>query len=332
MKAVLMQQAGAPDVLHYTEVTKPKITRPQELLIEIKAAGINPIDTKLRTNGTYYPDNMPAIIGCDGSGKVVEVGSDVQRFKPGDDVYYFYGGIGGDEQGNYAEFNVINEAYLAHKPTNLSYIEAAAAPLVLITAWEALHLRANIVPGQTVLIHAGGGGVGHVAIQLAKVAGCRVITTVSSNTKAELVRSLGADEVIRYDQSSFADICMGLTQEQGVDMVFDTVGGATFEASFHALKPYGHLVTLLQPSHNVDWKVSRLKNLTISLELMLSPALYGWDKTRQQQTQILQQCARLFESGQLRVLVNHKLPLQRVADAHRLIEKGGMEGKAVLIP
>ena len=332
MKAILMQKAGATDVLHYTEVPRPEIGGPHELLIEIKAAGVNPVDTKLRSNGTYHPDKMPAILGCDGSGRVIEVGSGVEHFKPGDDVYYFYGGIGGDEQGNYAQYNVINEAYVAHKPANLSYVEAAAAPLVLITAWEALHHRANIQSGQTVLIHAGTGGVGHIAIQLAKVAGCRVITTVSSNAKSELVRDLGADEVIRYDQSDFAEKCMALTDGQGVDVVFDTVGGSTFEASFHALMPYGHLVTLIQPSHNVDWKAARLKNLTTSLELMLSPPLYNWEAARQQQTRILEQCSRLFENDQLKVLVNHQLPLESAADAHRLIEKGSMEGKAVLIP
>lgn len=330
MKAILIHQAGTTDVLSHTEVTRPEIDGAHELLIEIKAAGVNPIDTKLRSNGTYYPDRMPAILGCDAAGIVVEVGSKVERFKPGDEVYYFYGGIGGDEQGNYAQFNVINEAYVVHKPTNLSYVEAAAAPLVLITAWEALHHRADIQSGQTVLIHAGSGGVGHVAIQLAKIAGCRVITTVSSNAKAELVRDLGADEVIRYDQTDFAQRCMTLTDGQGVDVVFDTVGGPTFEASFDALMPYGHLVTLIQPGHNVDWKSARLKNLTISLELMLSPPLYNWVAARQQQTKILQRCARLFENGQLKVLVNHQLPLKWVADAHRLIEKGGMTGKAVL--
>ncbi len=332
MKAILMQQAGAADLLHYsTEVARPEIKEAHELLIEIKAAGVNPIDTKLRANGTYHPDKMPAILGCDGSGKVIAVGTAVERFKPGDEVYYFYGGIGGDEQGNYAEYNVINEAYVAHKPGIITHVEAAAIPLALITAWEALHHKANIQPGQTVLIHAGAGGVGHLAIQLAKIAGCRVITTVSSDAKAELVHDLGADEVIRYDQSDFAEQCMALTGGQGVDVVFDTVGGPTFEASFDALKPNGHLVTLLQPADNVDWKTARLKNLTTSLELMLSPALYNWQAARQQQTQILTHCAKLFDDKQLKILVQKELPLEQATEAHRLIEKGGMAGKVVLI-
>lgn len=330
MKAILMQQVGAADLLHYTETTRPEIKEPHELLIKIKAAGVNPIDTKLRSNGTFYPDSMPAILGCDGAGEVIAVGDKVERFTPGDEVYYFYGGIGGDEQGNYAEYNVIDEAYVAHKPANLSCIEAAAAPLVLITAWEALHHRARIQSGQTVLVHAGSGGVGHVAIQLAKAAGCRVITTISSEGKAALVRSLGADEVIRYDQDDFAKSCLTLTDGEGVDVVFDTVGGSTFEASFGALKPYGHLVSLLQPATGVDWKIARQKNLTTSLELMLSPAFHGWQAARQQQTRILEQCAKLFEDGQLKILLSHELPLERAADAHHLIEKGGMVGKLVL--
>lgn len=332
MKAILMEQAGAAELLRYAEVPQPEISDPHELLIEIKAAGLNPVDTKLRSNGTYYPDKMPTILGCDGSGRVLKVGSAVTRFKPGDDLYYFYGGIGGDEQGNYAEFNVINEAYVAHKPTNLSYIEAAGAPLVLITAWEALHHRAKMESGHTVMIHAGSGGVGHIAIQLAKIAGCRVITTVSSEQKAKLVRELGADEVIRYDQENFAQRALALTAGMGVDLLLDTVGGATFEASFVALKPYGHLVTLLQPASTVEWKVARLKNLTISLELMLSPPLYSWKDARQQQTRILEQCRNLFESGQLKVVVTQQLPLDSAAAAHSLIEQGSMDGKVVLLP
>ncbi len=327
-----MQQAGDPDVLQLTEVIKPKIASPNELLIKIKAAGINPIDTKLRSNGTYFPDKMPAILGCDGAGTVIAVGDAVKQFSPGDDLYYFYGGIGGDEQGNYAEYNLINERFVSLKPGNLSYVEAAAAPLILITAWEMLHHQADIRPGQTVLIHAGSGGVGHIAIQLAKISGCRVITTVSSDKKEQLVRSLGADEVIRYDLSDFAQRALALTAGIGVDVVLDTVGGATFEASFKALKPYGDLVTLLQPSQHVDWKVARMKNLTTSLELMLSPAFYNWEERRQQQTQILNRCKELFENDQLKIIVNHELALESAADAHRLIEKGSMEGKAVLIP
>lgn len=331
MKAIVMQQAGDAEVLHLAEVKQPEINNPDELLVEIKAAGINPIDTKLRSNGTYYPDNLPAILGCDGAGTVIAVGSAVKRFKPGDEVYYFYGGIGGDEQGNYAEYNVIKEAYVAHKPKNLSFVEAATTPLVLITAWEALNHQAKIQYGQTVLIHAGSGGVGHIAIQLAKVAGCKVITTVSSDSKAQLVRALGADEVIRYDLTDFAEKALKLTNGNGVDVVFDTVGGATFEASFNALKPYGHLVTLLQPSQHVDWKLARMKNITTSLELMLSPAFYNWSEVRLQQTEILNQGKTLFESGKLKIAVNHELSLESVVDAHRLIEKGSMEGKAVLI-
>ncbi|MCW8887986.1 MAG: zinc-dependent alcohol dehydrogenase family protein [Gammaproteobacteria bacterium] len=332
MKAILMEQAGSPEQLKLAEMAQPSIQQSDQLLIKIRAAGVNSIDTKLRANGTYYPDNMPAVLGCDGSGVVIETGSQVTRFKPGDEVYYFFGGIGGDEQGNYAEYNLIGEQYVALKPDSISFEEAAAAPLVLITAWEALHHRAKIQAGQTILIHAGAGGVGHVAIQLAKAANCRVLTTVSSDTKEALARSLGADEVIRYDLSDFAQQTMALTDGAGVDVVFDTVGGATFESSFNALKPYGHLVTLLQPSHSVDWKVARLKNITTSLELMLSPAFYNWQQARLEQTKILDRCSRLFNSGQLRVIVNHKLPLESAADTHRLIENGSMEGKAVLIP
>ncbi|MDH3355006.1 MAG: alcohol dehydrogenase catalytic domain-containing protein, partial [Chromatiales bacterium] len=190
MKAILMQQPGEASSLVESEVNAPTLVEADQLLIKLEAAGVNPIDTKLRANGTYFPDQLPTILGCDGSGRVVEVGAEVKNFHVGDEVYYFYGGIGGAEQGNYAEYNVISEAYVAPKPSNLSFSEAAAVPLALITAWESLHHRTVVKKGESVLIHAGAGGVGHLAIQLAKIAGCRVITTVSSKEKEKFVRSL----------------------------------------------------------------------------------------------------------------------------------------------
>ena len=165
-----MTSTGGPEVLALQEVETPKLRSPKDVLVRLKAAGVNPIDTKLRRNGTFYPDRQPTILGCDGAGIAEAVGAGVTRFKAGDEVYFFNGGIGG-ATGNYAEYAVVDECCTAHKPAKLDMVHAAAAPLVLITAWEALHDRGQIHKKFRVLIHAGAGGVGHVAIQLAKLAG-----------------------------------------------------------------------------------------------------------------------------------------------------------------
>lgn len=329
MKAILMHAPGAPEVLRLADVPPPSIANEAGVLVRLRAAGVNPIDTKLRARGTYFPDRVPAILGCDGAGVVEAVGAGVRRFRVGDEIYFCNGGIGGDP-GNYAEYAVVDERFAAPKPASIDFTHAAAAPLVLITAWEALHDRARMAAGQTVLIHAGAGGVGHVAIQLAKAAGCRILTTVSSAAKADFARGLGADEVILYRETSFVEAVLDLTRGTGADIVFDTVGGEVFQASFGAVRPYGDLVTLLQPETETDWKPARLRNLRISQELMLSPMVFGWDEARQHQAWILGECAALFDSGRLRIHVHGVLPLNEAAEAHRRIEAGGMTGKLVL--
>ena len=329
MKAVVMTAVGPANVLELRDVPVPTLVGRRDVLVNVRAAGVNPVDTKLRGRGTYYPDRFPAILGCDGAGIITEVGPYVSRWRVGDEVYYSYGGIGG-ESGNYAEYAVIHEAAAGRKPPTLSFAEAAAAPLVLITAWEALYDRARMIAGETVLIHAGAGGVGHVAIQLAKAAGCRVLTTVGSASKAALARQLGADEAIAYRETDFVQAVLDLTRGQGADIVFDTVGGATFNDSFAAVRPYGDLVTLLQPEPDTDWQTARLRNLRVSQELMLSPMLFGWTEAQQHQAWILEQCADLFDAGTLRIHVDRILALREAAEAHRLIQTGEIAGKLVL--
>lgn len=332
MKAIVMKACGGPEVLQLAEIALPQIEHGQQVRVRLRAAGVNPIDTKLRARGTYYPQLMPTVLGCDGAGIIETVGPEVTAFAPGDEVYFCRGGIGGP-QGNYAEYAVVDARHIARKPAALDFAHAAAAPLVLITAWEALHGRAAIKAGQKVLIHAGAGGVGHVAIQLAKLAGCEVLTTVGSEEKAAFVTALGADAVVNYRDDSFVAAALewsGGGNGAGVDVVFDTVGGALFEQSFAATRPYGHLVTLLQPEATTDWKVARLRNLTTSLELMLSPMYLGWPEAERQQAEILTQCAALFDAGQLQIHLAATLPLAQAAEAHRRIEQGGMQGKLVL--
>lgn len=330
MKCILMTRSGTPDVLQLAEIEKPQIKSANEVLVRIHATGVNPVDTKLRSRGTYYPDRMPAILGCDGAGIIEAVGAAVRHFKPGDEVYYCYGGIGG-HPGNYAEYNLVEESVLAHKPSRLDFATAAAAPLVLITAWEALNDRTRMKKGDTVLIHAGAGGVGHVVIQLAKAAGCTVITTVSSDDKAAFVKGLGADHVLRYRSDDVVKQVLEITGGRGVDISFDTVGGKVLEQCFKCTRPYGDIVSLLQPGTDTDWKQLRMYNQRLSLELMLSPLFYGWKEALAHHGEILRECAKLFDQGQLRLHIAKTLPLDAAAEAHRLIEQGGMTGKLVLV-
>jgi NADPH2:quinone reductase len=331
MKAVLMTSAGSPDVLQVQEITNPGVpVGNTELLVRLVAAGLNPIDTKLRQRGTFYPEQMPAILGCDGAGVVEAVGAGVQRFRPGDAVYFCYGGLGA-HQGNYAEYTVVDERFVAPKPASISFAEAAAAPLVLITAWEALYERGRLEPQENVLIHAGAGGVGHVAIQLAKLKGANVATTVSSEDKANFVKQLGADQVIFYKQTDFVQAALDWTDGEGVDLAFDTVGGETFHKTFPAVRVYGDIVTILEPDAKTVWKAARIRNLRIGLELMLTPMLQGIEEALQHHAEILAQCATWIDQGKLKIHVSHKFPLEEAAKAHQLLETGSITGKIVLL-
>jgi NADPH2:quinone reductase len=332
MKAVLMTEAGEPEVLQLQEVPDPKIQNDTELLVRLHAAGINPIDTKLRGRGTFYPDQMPAILGCDGAGVVEAIGSGVQHFQVGDEVYFCAGGIGVSGTGNYAEFAVVEARMVAHKPTSLSFTEAAAAPLVLITAWEALYDRGRLESGQRVLIHAGAGGVGHVAIQLAKLKGAEVCTTVSSHEKVRFVRQLGADHPILYTQTDFVKASLDWTRGEGVDLAFDTVGGKTFYDTFPAVRVYGDVVTILEPDPaHANWKIARSRNLRISLELMLTPMFQGLVAAQQHQAEILKQCASWIDEGKLKVHLSQTFPLKDAAAAHKVLESGSITGKIALL-
>ncbi len=332
MQAIAMTAAGSADVLQLQEFPKPQITDPQQILIKLRAAGVNPIDTKVRGRGIFYDDPLPAILGCDGAGIVEAAGSAVTNVHIGDAVYYCDGGLGKLHTGNYAEYAVVDARFVAQKPASLSFAEAAAAPLVLITAWEALQDRARIQAGQTVLIHAGVGGVGHVAIQLAKQWGARVLTTVSNPDKARLARQLGADETILYPNVDVVDTVLNLTDGKGVDIAFDTVGGQVFWDTVPAMKTYGDLVTILEPDFKLgNLKAARLKNLRIGLELMLTPMLEGWIAAQESQAEILRHCAKWFDQGELQIHLGQTFDLENAAIAHRSIETGSTTGKIALV-
>ncbi len=330
MKAIHMTRPGpAREVLQVVDIPEPLVNTPTAIKVQLRAAGINPVDTKLRARGVFFPKAYPAILGCDGAGVVTECGTAVTRFKPGDAVWFCHGGLGG-APGNYAEYTVLDEQDAELMPGNLDFESAAALPLVSITAWEALFDRAGLTAEQTVLIHAGAGGVGHVAIQLANSVGARIVTTVSTTEKAAFVRLLGADHVIHYQDCDFTEAVLDWTGGRGVDVVLDMLGGETFRRSLAATRVYGHVVTLLDPGPDVDWKEARNRNLSIGFTLMLTPMLQELPEARRHQGEILRRCANLVDAGALKPLVSSTLSLWEAATAHELIEAGHVQGKIVL--
>lgn len=329
MKAVVMTAEGGPEVLSWREIGAPAIATPTQLKVRLCAAGVNPVDTKMRRRGLYFPGPLPAVLGCDGAGVVVETGAAVTHFKPGDAVWFCDGGAGADP-GCYAEYKVVEEEVARMKPATFGFVEAAAAPLVLITAWEALFDRARLHAGQSVLIHGGTGGVGHVAIQLAKIAGARIFATVGSAEKAEHARQLGADEVFLYSAGDFVPAVNAWTKGRGVDVALDTIGGEVFRRTLEAVAHYGDLVTLLDPGPDVDWREARNRNLRIGFELMLIPMLRGLPEARRRQGEMLDRCREWCDEGRLKIEVARTLPLAQAAEAHRLIEQGHTRGKIVL--
>jgi NADPH:quinone reductase len=328
MKAIQLVGHGDPNLLKLVELEDPTIKRPTEVKVRLKAAGVNPVDAKLRAG--YYPIiTFPAVLGCDGAGIVEEVGSEVTRFKEGDEVYFFHGGIA-SIQGNYAEYKVLDERFIALKPKSIDFKQAAAAPLVLLTAWESLYDRANLQKDQSIFINAGAGGVGHVAIQLAKHTGANICTTISDNEKALFVKLLGADFIINYKNDDVTESILQWTDEQGVDVVLDNVGGAAIQSILPAIKHYGDLVTLLQPDDTIDWSMARFRNLRFSFEVMLTPLLFDLKEAQIHQAWILEQCAKLIDDGKLKIQVSDVFPLEEANKAHEQIEDGHTIGKIVL--
>ena len=328
MKAVLMTQPGAADLLEVRDIPEPTVTAPTQIKVRLRAAGINPVDTKLRQNGVLYATPLPAVLGCDGAGEVVETGSGVSQYKVGDRVWFCNGGLGG-EQGNYAEYTVLDERWAAPMPKTLDFEHAAAGPLVLITAWGMLYDRGRLQAGHTVLIHAGAGGVGHVGLQLAKLQGARVLTTVGSPGNAERVKHWGADEAIDYREEDFVAAVNDLTSGNGADLVVDTVGPEVFRRSIACTAHFGDLVTLLDPGE-ISLREARMRNLRIGFELMLTPILRGLDAARDHHVEILKQCGERIDQGRLQIHVSEVLPLERAAVAHARIETGRTVGKLVL--
>jgi NADPH:quinone reductase len=329
MKAIVATAPGGPEVLKLEELPEPKLVRDTDILVRVRAAGVNPVDTKMRAKPTGYPVAVPKVLGCDGAGVVEATGKSVTAFKPGDEIYYCQCGAG-ERLGSYAEYAVVDHRLAAPKPKSLSFEQAAAVPLVLITAWESLHDHARLQRGHKVLIHAGAGGVGHVALQLAHLAGAEVCTTVSSPEKAEFAVAHDADKTILYKQENFVAAALDWSGGAGVDIALDTVGGQTLADTFSAVRYYGDVVTLLNPGPEVNWSVARVRNQRFGLELMLTPVFFQLADAMARQGEILRRCAPLLDEGSLTVHVDRVLPLADAAAAHALFASSQLKGKVVL--
>jgi NADPH:quinone reductase-like Zn-dependent oxidoreductase len=322
MKAYLVETAGGP--FREVELPTPQPAHDQ-VLVKISASGINPLDTKIRAGqGGHAKQPLPAVLGLDMAGIVVAVGAGVTSFQPGDEVFGMVGGVGG-LQGTLAEYIVADAALLAHKPKTLTMRQAAALPLVTITAWEGLVDRANVQPGNTVLVHAGAGGVGYAAVQIALARGAKVFTTISAD-KRSIVEALG---VIAIDRDTpTAEYVAAHTGGEGFDIVYDTLGGAVLDASFEVVKRYtGHVVSCL------GWGSHSLAPLsfragTYSGVFTLLPLLTGIGRANH--GHILQLASELAEQGQLKpLLADQHFAHDDIASAYDLVAKGS-KGKVVL--
>ncbi|MEZ5775681.1 MAG: zinc-binding dehydrogenase [Hyphomicrobiaceae bacterium] len=327
--AMVMTGVGGPQMLQPREIEIGWPKGPSDVLVRMRAAGLNPADTFFRALGTYIASDGPVVLGHDGAGVVEAVGSTVTSVKPGDRVCFCYGGIGG-APGTYAEFSVVPEALLTPLPDAVEMREAAAFPLVAITAWEAIVERAAVRAGEQVLVHGGAGGTGQMAIQIARLEGARIAATVSTGDKAALVEALGCERSINYRDEDFVAAAEDWTGGRGVDVAFDNVGPQVLQRTFAAVAPYGRVVTLMgTPADDGDLSAYN-RNLTIHNVMMLTPLWFGLEDRLRLQAGIVQRLMPRLAGGELRVTVAETFPLARAADAHARLEAGGMSGKIVL--
>lgn len=312
MQAMVITAYGGVDVFKLQGMPKPK-PKEKELLVKVFATSVNPIDYKIRGGLRATGLKLPQILGFDVSGVIEEIGDKVTEFKVGDEVYYLPRIIGW--QGSYAEYHLVEEEIVSRKPANLSHSETAGIPLVASTSWDALIGRLKIKLGETVLIHAGAGGVGSIAIQLAKLCGTFVFATCSTKN-IDFVKKLGADFVIDYRKQNFVDVIFNETKNEGVDVVFDTVGGENLTKSLEATKRFGRVATILPITSSVE--MAFFKNISIH-PVFVQSGRYKLDIIRD-----------LLEWGKLKPVIDSVVTLSEIPKAHEKLEAGGVRGKIVV--
>jgi NADPH:quinone reductase-like Zn-dependent oxidoreductase len=322
MRAAVLDAANSSFRIAQVERPRPQ---PGQVLVRIRASGVNPLDTKIRAGSAPHAQHqLPAILGIDVAGVVEGTGTGVTEFKPGEEVFGMTGGVGG-LQGSLAEFAAVDARLLAHKPAGISMREAAALPLAFITAWEGLVDRAAMQAGQKVLIQ-GAGGVGHIVTQLARAFGAEAFA-VDSAAKREFLTALGATP-IDYRAMTVEQYVARYTGGRGFDIVYDTIGGKTLDASFHAVRRFGHVVSAL------GWGTHALAPLsfraaTYSGVFTLLPLLTG--EGREHHGAILREAAKLVDAGKIIPRIDpRRFTLETAGDAYRAIETGPFEGKIVV--
>lgn len=328
MNAMIINEPGPAENFVFKEVEKPQL-RPHHLLVEVKATSVNPIDTKVRANQLPFSPEYPAILHVDFAGVVAEIPPDVTGFKVGDSVYGVGGGIKGTAGGSLAEYLLVDAHLVSPMPSNLSFAEAASLPLVCITAWEALLDKLKLSSGQTLLVHGGLGGVGHIAVQLGKHIGAIVHTTVSNEDDAQLTKRFGADYAINYKSSPPAEYVEKYTANRGFDFVFDTVGGANLEKSFQATRLNGS-VACIATGGSHDLTLMYARGLSLHSVLTLIPLITGIG--REHYGKILFEIKKLVEADLIKPLVHKEtFDWKQVSLAHKLQESGKQKGKIVLL-
>ncbi|CAN7259030.1 zinc-dependent alcohol dehydrogenase family protein [Bosea sp. LjRoot9] len=323
MMAAVLDTHGA--AFRIAPIARPE-PRSGQVLLQIKASAVNPLDTKIHAGeAAHARQPLPAILGIDLAGVVEAVGPGVTAFRRGDEVYGMTGGVAG-LQGSLAEFAAVDVDLLAPKPVNLSMREAASLPLIVITAWEGLIDRASVKAGQQVLVHGGAGGVGHIAVQLARALGADVFATGSAQDQA-FIRQLGATP-IDYGEASVEDYVAAYTQGRGFDVIYDTVGGATLDASFKAIRRFGHVVSCLGWGTHALGPLS-FRAATYSGVFTLLPMLTG--EGRAHHGEILREAAVLAEAGKIAPRLDpRRFTLDTACDAYRALKAGRAEGKLVV--
>ncbi|MBO0144592.1 zinc-binding dehydrogenase [Agrobacterium sp. Ap1] len=333
MLALVMDAPGGPEVLKVREIAKPKIG-PSDVLVRIRAAGINPADWQNRKSGERHDPGAEigssTILGIDGVGVVDEIGQAVNGVMVGDEVWYIDGGYPGNP-GSYAEYKVVHGAYVSKKPKSLDFVQAAALPVVGLTAWEAVFDKGNVKVGDHVLVHGGAGGLGHIAIQYLASIGARIATTVSNEVKAKFALAMGAELAIRYRSEDVNEKLRSWSGKDGADVVFDFVGHGNFARSFEHVTPYGQLVNTVVS----DWPMggnalAEWKNLDISFVNIGLPQIARDHRNRLRQVKVLDAVAEMVDRGKLRAHIDRVVSFEGVGDAHRALEAGETMGRVVL--
>lgn len=323
---MLLKTYGEDSNFEATKLENPKV-KPGHVLVKIAATSVNTVDTMIRTMGTELPlsPELPALLGMDFAGTVEALGDGVENFSVGDEVYGCAGGLA-DLPGTLAEYIAADSDLIAHKPKNLSMREAAALPLVAITAYEGLQ-RAGIREGQKVLVHGGSGGVGHVALQLANHWGAEVFSTGGGDKQLVLIEQLGGTG-INYKTESVEDYVGKFTGGAGFDLIFDTVGGENLPKSFEAAALNGQIATTVSMCE-LDLNPVHFKGLSLHVVFMLIPMLH--DFKRNEHGAILTDLANIIESSDFKVVVDeNRYSLEEAGEAHARLESGQAMGKVVI--